>query len=333
MTTIKQDEHHIIETMNRDVELAKQIRKLSKSALLELSVYLNDFFAQNSENVEIDGIVLGYVPTKQQIRKIGDLISEFDDEDVPHYSEMDTLVDMLKETYRKNNGAYLQAVIGLVLMKLLRDVTNLQGRAAGEEEKTEVKYLFGNGGQFENKMTQHEAINLPPKDTRNIDNGNGTLDSINYYNTVDVINHIHKRVTDTIKQDATQQEFTAMIGAMAIKQAVVSKEDVAHTHAKRVISQDVTGDFERLGADYMRAYRTASAEWDSALKYAIAKQLKIKTAIIINEMLPCNLCLTRINREMDVEIAVSYVPQHPSCRCEVRLIDGNGDVFDDVDVE
>ena len=333
MTTIKQDEQHIIETMNRDIELAKQIRKLSKSALLELSVYLNDFFAQNSENGEIDGFVLGYVPTKQQIRKIGDLISEFDDDEVPHYSEMHNLVDTLAKTYRKDNGTYLQAVIGLVLMKLLRDVTNLQGRTAVDEEKSEVKYLFGNGGQFENKMTQREAIDLPPNNTRNIDDGNGTIDSINYYNTVDVINKIHKRVTDTVKQDATQQEFVAMIGAMAIKQAVVSKEDVAHTHAKRVISRDVTGDFERLGANYMRAYRTASAEWDSALKYAIAKQFKIKTAIIVNELLPCDLCRKRINREMDVEIAVSYVPQHPSCRCEVRLVDGNGDVFDDVELE
>lgn len=333
MTTIKQDEQHIIETMNRDIELAKQIRKLSKSALLELSMYLNDFFAQNSENGEIDSFVLGYVPTTPQVRKIKDLISDFDDEEVPHYSEMQNLVDMLAKTYRKDNGAYLQAVIGLILMKLLRDVTNLQGRTAVDEEKSEVKYLFGNGGQFENKMTQREAIGLPPNNTRNIDDGNGTLDSINYYNTVDVINKIHKRVTDTVKQDATQQEFTAMIGAMAIKQAVVSKEDVAHTHAKRVISQDVTGDIERLGANYMRAYRTASAEWDSALKYAIAKQFKIKTAIIVNEMLPCDLCKTRINREMDVEIAVSYVPQHPSCRCEVRLIDGNGDVFDDVELE
>lgn len=333
MTTIKQDEQHIIETMNRDIDLAKGVRKISKAALTELSVYLNDLFAQNSENGQIDSLVLGYMPTRQQILKINDLISEFDGNEAPHYSEMANYVDMLKQTYKKDNGAYLQAVIGLILMKLLHDVSNLQAQTADVEEKSEVKYLFGHGGQFENKMTQRDALDLPQNGTRYIENGNGTLDSVNYYNTVDTANKIHKRVTDTIKQDATQQEFTTMIGAMAIKQAVVNKEDVAHTHAKRVIGQDVTGDFERLGANYMRAYRTASAEWDSALKYAIAKQFKIKTAIIVNEMLPCNLCLTRINREMDVEIAVSYVPQHPSCRCEVRLIDGNGDVFDDVEVE
>lgn len=210
MTTIKQDEQHIIETMNRDIDLAKGIRKISKAALTELSVYLNDLFAQNSENGQIDSLVLGYMPTRQQILKINDLISEFDDNEAPHYSEMANYVDMLKQTYKKDNGAYLQAVIGLILMKLLHDVSNLQAKTAGVEEKSEVKYLFGHGGQFENKMTQHEAINLPPENTRNIDNGNGTLDSINYYNTVDIINHIHKRVTDTIKQDATQQEFTAM---------------------------------------------------------------------------------------------------------------------------
>lgn len=323
MNTIEDDKKHIQETVNRDIELANKIKQLSDSSLNELSNILSKLINKNSHDGNIDMLMLSKLPNNKDRQVIVDIVDEIQDvSDENVYN----LINGAGKNFKKSYSAYILALITVSYASLLNNVNNLQIDYAKKENNSEFDYLI------DNKDDKKAAQLVKEPQFKLIDDDREDLLGNNYYSTTQSINATFADVVSTIKKHDTVSNFYAVLGTTMVAKSIINTGDANHTHIKRPIPKTVDGEYTRLNASYMRNYRTATAVWDSELKRTLAKYWHINQAIIVNENLPCDLCRSKINVLMSVDSATAYVPIHPSCRCEVRLMsneEANG--FDDVD--
>lgn len=323
MNTIADDRNHIQETVDRDIDLSNKIKKLSEASLNELTNILSKLMNSNSSDGKIDPLMLSKLPNNKDRQVIVDIVDEIQDvSDENVYN----LINGAGKNFKKSYSAYILALITVSYASLLNNTNNLQIDYAKQENNSEFDYLI------DNKEDKKAAQLVKEPQFKLIDDDREDLLGNNFYATQQAINTTFAKVSSSVKKSDKLTEFYAILGISSVAKAIINTGDANHTHIKRPIPKTINGDYSRLNASYMRNYRTATAVWDSNLKRTLAKYWHIDQAIIVNENLPCDLCRTKINVLMSVESATAYVPLHPSCRCEVRLMsneEANG--FDDVD--
>lgn len=321
MSTVEEDKKHIIKTMNRDEQLAKDIAKLSDNALKVLSAVLSDFANNNNEDGEIDASVLSELPSKNDRETLKSIVDDIDvNKNDVDFIEVSNLINGAGKNYKSNKNAYLLSVVTIVFAGLMHKVNNKSAEVSKNEQDAEIAYLTNSNGDLHNIATQKEVNKLNDDIVDIVDEENGSLITNNYKATVDTINNVHTKLINSINQGIAIGAFIGLISMAKVKQATVNTGDIKAKVAKTMIDNNLNGDMQRIDSKFIRNYRTMSAKLDSELKKRIADKYNIKKAIIVNELAPCKYCIEQLNRVYDVEQATAMVPQHPSCRCEVKLL-------------
>ena len=327
----KNETKYIQNVLNADVALAKELNKLSQSTLEKLRISLIDLIGDDLGNDnEADNIpiyVLDKVPGKKQASVIKRLYEDIDlDESVMGSDNVSMVMDAAVNSYKSSNSAAITAAVFLIMVSHMQDSNRIMQKSGNYDQIMAINHLIGKGGQFEND----KAIKgLYQKfDNATDDNGN-TVPEINYTSTFNAASGIANSVKGKLRMGITSDQFTAFLTAGVIQLAIISKNDKTTRDYKVKNGNNPTGWLSRLDSDNIRTYRTLTAMCHSQLKKNIADLYKIKEATIINEMDPCKFCIDNINRIFSVDDAVSRVPRHYNCRCEVRLVNKSGEIIDD----
>lgn len=327
MTKVDEDKKHIIETMDRDIKLADEVKELSSSALKKLSFYLTDFANRKSNGDVLNALLLNQVPDKKDKKIISDLVSEFDNYDD---DEAIAMVNGAGSSYKTSNKAFLLSLITVVVAKLLSDTNKTVKKYDEIENKAEVNYLFSDNGDLKGVVNYKKAKAMFKGAYEQTDDGLGSLSSSNYQAATFLISSTYVAAVNQIKKSQKIGDFINTIGGTGLLDVIVNKNDVNKTKT-RLINKNVSGLFDKYDASVVRNYRTFSAKADSEFKRYIAMKYMIKQAIIVNELGPCINCLKYIGSVYSYDTACDLIPQHYCCRCEVKLLTSNNMDYDSDD--
>lgn len=336
MSTIKEDKQHVIETMQRDQDLSNEMAKNSDTALSVLVRELQSFAESNavggSQYKMLQPLLLNKQPNRAQANQIKRLIAEIKLNGNADDDYIKQIANTAGTNYKISNEAYVSSLIGAVMALKLQKDNVAQAKYVSEDTEAEVNYITGENGDLSGKPKAAVSKEMPSYVTTTDEKGN-TLLSNNHFAAVSAVSMMSTAVNSKIRQGITLDEFAKFLNGANIKAATVSKHDAAaHTGKKTPIQYDLSGGLQRYDADLIRNYRTTSAIMHSQFKGNLADKYGFKKATIINELGACAYCTTHIGFVYDVADAIQMVPQHNSCRCEVKLI-GDGIDTSDLDLD
>lgn len=325
------EKKYINDVINTDIDLAKAVNKLSQSTLEKLRISLIDLVGDDLKNADDDGAIPVYfldkVPGKKQAQVIKRLFDNFDvDDDIMGSEAVQQVIDAAVNSYKTSNSAAITAVVFLAMANHMQNTNILMENSAKKDSDMAINHLTGDNGQFNGNRS---IVSLYPSFISSTDSNGNLVPDINYASTFNAATGIANAVRGELYKGATSSEFTTFLTAGAIQLAIISKNDKTTRDYKVKNGNNIAGWLSRVDSDSLRTYRTITAMCHSQFKKNIADMYKIKEATIINEMDPCKFCINNINRTFSVDDAVSRVPSHYNCRCEVRLINKSGEIIDD----
>lgn len=321
MTTVDEDKKQIINTMNADLEFAKDLRKLSNETLAFLRDNFILFANNHMTNDEEQQYILDKVPGKKERDNLKKLIDDIKGTSLEKDEYLIQLVNQAGSNYKTSISAYIEALITVLVAKQMAKTNNLSVEYAEKDEKSNINYLTKKGGDFQGKKIR----NLYPVYSDVEDDNHNIPAEQNYTATVAAITLMSNAVRGEIRKGSDKDGFIQFVGSAMVAMPIVSKRDVGHVHGNRTVEFNLSGGLSRLESTYLRNYRTATAKAHTLFKYNLGKYFNIKYGMIINELGACKYCMQNIGIILGLEDAVSRVPQHYNCRCEVKLVNKDGE--------